>query len=245
MPGSWEKFSPFNGFPGATEGQREGERQKERLTKSGLKMVCLCWIIVVVMAYVCVPGFGSLCRDSYISNDLSSQGRILDCIHLCLSVMQNKLPELGALGLKVDRNDDLLLCITLATLAFKDKLSEPEGGDASEGSFPPLARRQLSEKAPRALTGDSPPNQRLKRMKVSLKTSGPVSHQDRKDGTYQMSHFRWGGPPASKRSDAFVKPWEREPQGPLVSVFRNIIVKDVQRVMGQMGGRDEEEGGLV
>lgn len=42
-----------------------------------LKMVCLCWLFVVVMAYVCVPGFGSKCWESSICNDLSSKGRIL------------------------------------------------------------------------------------------------------------------------------------------------------------------------
>lgn len=39
-----------------------------------LKMVCLCWLFVVVMAYVCVPGFGSKCP---ICNGLSNKGRIL------------------------------------------------------------------------------------------------------------------------------------------------------------------------
>ncbi|KAF3702846.1 Pro-opiomelanocortin [Channa argus] len=299
-------------------------------------MVCLCWITVVIMVCACVPGFGSLCRDSSISNDLSNKGRIVDCIHLCLSVMQNKFP----LALKVNNDEDLLLCITLATLAFKDKPSEPdlkshgnkrrsysmehfrwgkpsgdktpqpklraqnnkrrsytmehfrwgkpsadkiqklktnnkdrrsytmehfrwgkppgrkrrpikafasslEGGDTSKGSFLPLARRQLSEEAKKDQTQNSPQDQQLKRMKVSLKKSGPLSLQGRKYGTYNMSHFRWGGPPASKRNNAFMKPWERETKGQMVNAFRNIIVKDVQRVMGQIGGRKEEEGGLV
>lgn len=43
-----------------------------------LKMVCLCWLLLVVMAYVCVPGCGSVCSvKSSICNDLSSKGRIL------------------------------------------------------------------------------------------------------------------------------------------------------------------------
>lgn len=44
---------------------------------SRLKMVCLCWLLVVVVAYVCVPGFGSVCRDNAICNDLKDKGRIL------------------------------------------------------------------------------------------------------------------------------------------------------------------------
>lgn len=45
--------------------------------RTRLKMVCLCWLLVVVMAYVCVPGFGSVCWDNSICNDLSNKEQIL------------------------------------------------------------------------------------------------------------------------------------------------------------------------
>ncbi|KAK5903556.1 hypothetical protein CgunFtcFv8_007327 [Champsocephalus gunnari] len=81
-------------------------------------MVCLCWLFVVVMAYVCVPGFGSKCP---ICNGLSNKGRILDCIQLCMSVIQTELPP-SPLALKVNDDDVLLLSIILARLVSEDKI---------------------------------------------------------------------------------------------------------------------------
>lgn len=118
--------------------------------------------------------------------------------------------------------------------------SSLEGGGASEGSFPPLAHRQWSKnEAKRDLNQESPQNQ-LKRVGVKSKTHVALGLQDRKAGTYRMSHFRWGSPAASKRNDGFMKLWQEKPR---VNVLRNNIVEDVQRIMGQMEGREEEVGG--
>ncbi|KAK5852970.1 hypothetical protein PBY51_006799 [Eleginops maclovinus] len=228
-------------------------------------MVCLCWLFVVVMAYVCVPGFGSKGWESSICNDLSNKGRILDCIHLCMSVIQTEFP-LGALALKVnDEDDDLLLSIILATLVSENKISESgvkdhtdlrrsysmehfrwgkptgrkrrpvkvfasslEGGGSSEGSFPRQVRRELSgnqEDVRGQLKGGS------QKARVSSK-SHSLGPQERKDGTYRMSHFRWGSPTASKRNGSFKKQWEGKTRGQLAKLFKNIMVKDVQRIMG-------------
>ncbi|XP_042359446.1 pro-opiomelanocortin-like [Plectropomus leopardus] len=215
-------------------------------------MVYLCWLLVVMMAYVCVPGFGSVCWDSSICNDLSTKERILDCIDLCVSVIQTEFPQLSALALKFN-DDDLLLSIIMATLVSEDKLSEAdlkahsdlrrsysmehfrwgkpsgrkrrpikvfasslEGGGSSEGTFLPQSRRQLSsyeDEVKEEADGGSK-NQGLQSARVSSK-----SHvtQERKDGTYRMSHFRWGRPPASKRNGRFLKPWKVKSQGKMSS----------------------------
>ncbi|XP_068580646.1 pro-opiomelanocortin-like [Cebidichthys violaceus] len=233
-------------------------------------MVCLSWLLVVVMAYACVPGFGSVCWDRSQCNDLSNKGRILDCIRLCMSAIQSEFPQLSALALKVNNNDDddLLLSIILATVVSENKISESdlkahsderrsysmehfrwgkpsgrkrrpvkvfasslEGGGPSERSLPPQARRQLGSNKDevREPNGGSQ-NQGLQR--VSLKSHVPVSLQERKNGAYRMSHFRWGSPPASKRDGSFVKKRMKKPEGQLDKLLRNVIVKDVQRIMG-------------
>lgn len=53
--------------------------------------------------------------------------------------------------------------------------------------------------------------------------------QEKKDGSYKMKHFRWSGPPASKRYGGFMKSWEEDRQKPLVTLFKNIINKDEQQ----------------
>ncbi|XP_069552709.1 pro-opiomelanocortin-like [Brachyistius frenatus] len=265
-------------------------------------MVCLRWLLVAVMAYMCVPGFGSACWDSSICNNLSNKKRILDCVHFCMSVIETELPELGSLAPEVKDDDDLLLSIILTTLASKDKILESdlkahgalrrsysmehfrwgkpsgdkmrepklrahsnerrsysmehfrwgkpsgrkrrpvkvfasslEGGGSSEGSFRLQARRQLSsdeDEAKGGANGRRNQNQGLPRARVISKSQVPLGLQERKSGTYRMSHFRWGSPPASKRNSSFMKLWAEKSQGPLAKFFRNIIVKDLQRIMG-------------
>ncbi|KAK9531561.1 hypothetical protein VZT92_010980 [Zoarces viviparus] len=214
-------------------------------------MMYLSWLLVVVMAYVCVPGFGSVCWDRSQCNDLSNKGRILACIRLCMSAIQSEFPQLSAMDLKVNNNDDdLLLSVILATMVSENKISESdlkahrderrsysmehfrwgkpsgrkrrpvkvfasslEGGGPSERSFPPQARRQLGSNNDevRDLSGGS---------------------QRGKNASYRMSHFRWGSPPASKRSGSFMKKRMKKRQRQLDKLLRTIIVKDVQRIMG-------------
>nr|XP_046230034.1 pro-opiomelanocortin-like [Scatophagus argus]XP_046230036.1 pro-opiomelanocortin-like [Scatophagus argus] len=230
-------------------------------------MVCLCWLFVVMMAYACVPGFGSVCWDNAVCNDLSNEERILECIHFCKSVLETELPGLSALALKVNGEDDLLLSIIQANLVPESDVkthsdqrrsysmehfrwgkpsgrkrrpvkvfaSSLEGGGSSEGSFPPQARRQLSSKEDESKgdpNGESNKNQGPLRSKVSSKSRVQLSPQERKDGTYRMSHFRWGSPHVSKRNDKVAKAWEERSLKQLARFFRNIMVKDMQRIMG-------------
>ncbi|XP_062270893.1 pro-opiomelanocortin [Scomber scombrus] len=53
--------------------------------------------------------------------------------------------------------------------------------------------------------------------------------QEKKDGTYKMKHFRWSGPPASKRYGGFMKSWDERSQRPLLTLFKNVINKDGQQ----------------
>lgn len=53
--------------------------------------------------------------------------------------------------------------------------------------------------------------------------------QEKKDGTYKMKHFRWSGPPATKRYGGFMKSWDERSQRPLLTLFKNVINKDGQQ----------------
>lgn len=92
--------------------------------------------------------------------------------------------------------------------------SSLEGGASSEGSFRPQARRQLNtdEDGRKAdANQESHQYQELLRARVSSKSHVLLSPQDRKDGSYRMSHFRWGNPPASKRNGGSLKLWAEKP----------------------------------
>ncbi|XP_076610585.1 pro-opiomelanocortin-like isoform X2 [Chaetodon auriga] len=56
----------------------------------------------------------------------------------------------------------------------------------------------------------------------------PDDVHEKKDSTYKMKHFRWSGPPASKRYGGFMKSWAERNQRPLLTLFKNVINKDGQ-----------------
>ncbi|XP_029568597.1 pro-opiomelanocortin A [Salmo trutta] len=58
---------------------------------------------------------------------------------------------------------------------------------------------------------------------------GVFSLQEKKDGSYKMNHFRWSGPPTSKRYGGFMKSWDERSQKPLLTLFKNVIIKDGQQ----------------
>ncbi|XP_029902595.1 pro-opiomelanocortin B-like [Myripristis murdjan] len=226
-------------------------------------MVCGSRLLAVMMAFVCTPGFGTMCS---ICNDMSSKGRILACIHQCTHMAQEDSPQFRSLALDSDSNDVLLNAL-FATLASEGRSEEPDpksrsedrrsysmehfrwgkptgrkrrpvkvfassidGGDSSEGRFLPQVRRQLSnmeDETAGALDLGSPQSQGLQGMRLSPKPDALLKQQERKDGTYRMSHFRWGSPPATKRYGSFMRPWEEKPQGRLLKLYRDAIVKDV------------------
>lgn len=198
-----------------------------------------------------------------------------------MSGIEPELPNLSALALKANSDDDLLLSILQTTLDPENKVSESdlktqnerrrsysmehfrwgkppgrkrrpvkvfasslEGGGSSEGSFLPQSRRQLNsveDEAKEDLNMDSSQNQGLLRAVVNSKSHVQLSPQQRKDGTYKMSHFRWGTPPVSKRNGKFMKTWEEKPLRQLAKLFRNILVKDLHRMVAWMEDGEEEE----
>ncbi|KAL0969398.1 hypothetical protein UPYG_G00226940 [Umbra pygmaea] len=58
---------------------------------------------------------------------------------------------------------------------------------------------------------------------------GVLGLQEKKDGSYKMKHFRWSGPPTSKRYGGFMKSWDERSQKPLLTLFKNVIIKDGQQ----------------
>lgn len=45
---------------------------------------------------------------------------------------------------------------------------------------------------------------------------------------YRITHFRWSAPPATKRYGGFMKPWSERSHKPLLTLLRNIMVKNGQ-----------------
>lgn len=57
--------------------------------------------------------------------------------------------------------------------------------------------------------------------------SGLPEEEVKKDGeNYKFGHFRWSAPLKDKRYGGFMKSWGEKGQKPLLTLFRNVIIKD-------------------
>ncbi|XP_041710456.1 pro-opiomelanocortin A-like isoform X1 [Coregonus clupeaformis] len=101
--------------------------------------------------------------------------------------------------------------------------------ESSEG-FPSEMRRELGTKEamyPSLEAGAAEGGEGLGGEAEGL--GGEFSLQEKKDGSYKMNHFRWSGPATSKRYGGFMKSWDERSQKPLLTLFKNIIIKDGQQ----------------
>ncbi|XP_054978224.1 pro-opiomelanocortin [Sorex araneus] len=95
----------------------------------------------------------------------------------------------------------------------------PNGAeDDSAEAFPGEFRRDLAAAAPEpALDGPD-----------GLEPGLLAPAAAKKDGTpYKMEHFRWGSPPKDKRYGGFMS--SEKSQTPLVTLFRNAIIKNAHK----------------
>ncbi|KAG9336302.1 hypothetical protein JZ751_002649 [Albula glossodonta] len=95
--------------------------------------------------------------------------------------------------------------------------------EESTEAYPVEARREL--------TGD--PDYPLEVEEDVAGDHAQLTAQEKKDGSYKMNHFRWSGPPASKRYGGFMKSWDERSQKPLMTLFKNVIIKDGQQKKAQ------------
>ncbi|XP_066570985.1 proopiomelanocortin a [Amia ocellicauda] len=60
-----------------------------------------------------------------------------------------------------------------------------------------------------------------------------ILNLQKKNGSYMMHHFRWNAPPKDKRYGGFMKSWDERSQKPLLTLFKNVIIKDGHQNKGQ------------
>ncbi|KAK2883920.1 hypothetical protein QQF64_016270 [Cirrhinus molitorella] len=76
------------------------------------------------------------------------------------------------------------------------------------------------------------PEESVESVRVERGQSGTLNVQQRNNaktnGKYRMTHFRWNAPP-DKRYGGFMRPYSDQSHKPLITLIRNIIVKDGQQ----------------
>uniref|UniRef100_A0A1A8S482 Proopiomelanocortin n=1 Tax=Nothobranchius rachovii TaxID=451742 RepID=A0A1A8S482_9TELE len=201
-------------------------------------------LLLVASAMVgVVRGAHGHCWDLPSCQELNSESSMMECIQLCQSDSQDMTFIPGNLHLRPFPSSDPLSLLAFSSLPQSKRSYSMEhfrwgkplgrkrrpikiytGNGVEEESaelFPgENTRRELSGEMTAAEDEEKAAKEEMEQLSNDL--------HDKKDTPYKMKHFRWGGPMVSKRYGGFMKSWDEHSQRPLLTLFRNVINKDVQ-----------------
>ncbi|XP_051578508.1 pro-opiomelanocortin-1-like [Myxocyprinus asiaticus] len=214
-------------------------------------MMCPAWFLA--LAVLCAGGseVRGQCWENTRCRDLSTEENILDCIQLCKSDLTDETPVYpGENHLQPpsepEQNEVLAPLSTIAFVPTAEQMA-PESSTRHEHKRSysmehfrwgkPVGRKRRPIKVYTNGVEEESAETLPAEMRRELATNdidypleeNTLSQQEKKDGSYKMNHFRWGGPPASKRYGGFMKSWDERSQKPLLTLFKNVINKDHQK----------------
>ncbi|KAJ8410217.1 hypothetical protein AAFF_G00201980 [Aldrovandia affinis] len=214
-------------------------------------MLCPAWLVALAMLCVCCSEASGQCWDHSRCRDLSSEENMLECIQLCKSGLT--AGQRASDAMETQGEEVALDFLFPALSVVGEELEgagpgwEPRRGDKRSYSMEhfrwgkPLGRKRrpikvfpsgaeeesaeaYPEEARREALGDTD---------NSLEKQPQLTLQAKKDTAYKMKHFRWSGPPASKRYGGFMKSWGERSQKPLLTLLKNVMIKDGQQKKDQ------------
>uniref|UniRef100_UPI0037E6F8C3 pro-opiomelanocortin-like n=1 Tax=Semicossyphus pulcher TaxID=241346 RepID=UPI0037E6F8C3 len=215
--------------------------------------MCPVWLLVAVAMVGVARGAVSKCLDHPSCQDVNSESSMMDCIQLCRSDLTAETPIIpGDAHLQPPPPSDLesLLPLLSSSTSPQAKRSysmehfrwgKPVGRkrrpikvytsngveEESAEVFPgEMKRRELASKM---IAEEDEEREQEEAGEEEEEEQRPDDTHEKKDGTYKMKHFRWSGPPASKRYGGFMKSWDERSQRPLLTLFKNVINKEGQQ----------------
>uniref|UniRef100_A0A8C9S7N5 Proopiomelanocortin b n=1 Tax=Scleropages formosus TaxID=113540 RepID=A0A8C9S7N5_SCLFO len=174
-------------------------------------MWCPARLLALSLLWGCSPEAGAQCRENTACRELGSEENLMECVQLCKSALEGEAGR-SYIDKPVPRE---------AELPHNDKRSYPM--EHFRWGKPVGRKRRPIKVYSNGMEEELPEGYP---MEEEDEVKAEQQLQEKKDGTYKMNHFRWGGPPASKRYGGFMKSWGGHSQKPLMTLFRNIMIKD-------------------
>ncbi|XP_041638180.1 proopiomelanocortin a [Cheilinus undulatus] len=210
--------------------------------------MCPVWLLVAMVVVGGASGAASQCWEHPSCQELNNESSMMECIQLCRSDLTAETPVVpGPAHLQPPPPSDPSSSMVPASSSPQTKRSysmehfrwgKPVGRkrrpvkvytsngveEESAEVFPEeMKRRDLVSELLAAAAEEEEENKLQEVMEEEDKDL-----MEKKDGTYKMKHFRWSGPPASKRYGGFMKSWEERSQRPLLTLFKTVINKDTE-----------------
>ncbi|KAK2917352.1 pro-opiomelanocortin-like [Channa argus] len=218
--------------------------------------MCPVWLLVTVVVVGVTRGAVSQCWKHPSCLELNTETSVMDCIQLCRSDLTAETPLIPGTGHlqpppPSDPSSFILPSSSSSSTPAKRSYSmehfrwgKPVGRkrrpvkvytsngveEESAEVFPGEMRRRELPNELLALAEEEEKAQEMMQDAAEQQQQQLLGGvQEKKDGPYKMKHFRWSGPPASKRYGGFMKSWDERSQRPLLTLFRNVINKDGQQ----------------
>ncbi|XP_076843887.1 proopiomelanocortin a [Brachyhypopomus gauderio] len=222
------------------------EETTERLMVRRVRMGCPVWLLPLAVLSAAVSEVRPQCWENPHCRDLGSEESILDCIKLCRSDLTAESPFYPGDGHLQAFLEPIPNNVPVVTISpTEQEASESGSQQEAKRSYSmehfrwgkPVGRKRrpikvytngAEEESAEALPTEM--RRELANNEVIYPLEGSTfHHQEKKDGTYKMNHFRWSGPPANKRYGGFMKSWDERSQKPLLTLIKNVINKDVHQ----------------
>ncbi|XP_070786529.1 pro-opiomelanocortin [Enoplosus armatus] len=209
--------------------------------------MCPAWLLVAVVVVGVARGAVSQCLEHPSCQELTSESSMMECIQLCHSDLTAETPVIpGIAHLQPPPPSDPSSPSPQAKRSYSMehfRWGKPVGRkrrpvkvytsngveEESAEVFPgEMRRRELASELLAAAEEEEKAQEVMEEAEEEQQQLlGDI--QEKKDGSYKMKHFRWSGPPASKRYGGFMKSWDERSQRPLLTLFKNVINKDGQQ----------------
>uniref|UniRef100_UPI0037E746CD pro-opiomelanocortin-like n=1 Tax=Semicossyphus pulcher TaxID=241346 RepID=UPI0037E746CD len=206
------------------------------------------WLLVAVVVVGGARGAVSQCWEHPSCQELNSESSMMECIQLCHSDLTAETPVIpGNAHLQPpppsDPSSFILPSSSSSSPQAKRSYSmehfrwgKPVGRKRRPVKVSSGVEEKSAEVFPREMKRRGLVNELLaaaekeeeeEQMQELVEEEQQL--QQKKDGSYKMKHFRWSGPPASKRYGGFMKSWDERSQRPLLTLFKTVINKDGQK----------------
>ncbi|XP_073319373.1 pro-opiomelanocortin-like [Pagrus major] len=205
----------------------------------------VCLLVAVVAAVGVATEAVSQCLDHPSCQEVNSESSMLECINLCRSDLTAETPFVpGDAHLQPlpPSDPEPLHSLSLLSSSSSPQAKRSYSMEHFRWGKPVVWKRRpvkvytsngVEEESAESFPGEMRRRELViedeeKAEEVAEEEQLPGDVHEKKDGTYKMKHFRWSGPPASKRYGGFMKSWDERSQRPLLTLFKNVINKDGQ-----------------
>uniref|UniRef100_A0A3B5AK41 Pro-opiomelanocortin-like n=1 Tax=Stegastes partitus TaxID=144197 RepID=A0A3B5AK41_9TELE len=169
--------------------------------------MCPVWLLVAAAAVGVVRGAVSQCWEHPSCQEVNSESSMMECIQLCRSDT-NETPIIpGDAHLQPPPPSDPLSLLPFPSIFSSSSSPQAKRSYSMEhfrwGKPVGRKRRPIKIYTTNGVEEESaelfPGEMRRRELASEMMEQMPGDVHEKKDGAYKMKHFRWSGPPASKR----------------------------------------------